>query len=278
MPIDITVIVEDTSTRRGFWGEHGLAFWVTGGNEPFLFDTGAGHCLLHNAELLGIDLTSAGRVLLSHGHDDHTGGLEAFLRHVGSAEVIACPGVWDRKYRIAGAAAPQYIGAPLGEAQYADLGAKYTYLTGPAEIAPGIWASGPVPRTTDFEVAEPTLFRQTPKGTYEPDPALDDQSIAIVTPRGLAVLLGCAHAGVINILRNLTAVTGVVRVHTVIGGPHLLRSGDDVVARVASELKDFGVTKLAFGHCVGARQSHLLFQTFGEQLVTCETGTTFRLE
>jgi len=277
MPVDVTVIVEDTCTRRGFWGEHGLAFWITNDNGALLFDTGAGHCLLHNADRLGISLADARCVVLSHGHDDHTGGLEALLAKVGQAEVIACPGVWDAKYRIAGTAPPQYIGAPLTEAQYAALGARYTYLTGPAEIAPGIWASGPVPRTTDFEVPEPTLFRRTAAGAYEPDPALDDQSIGIVTPAGLAVLLGCAHAGVINILRHLTAVTGIDRVHTIIGGPHLLRSGDDVVARVAQELQDFGVTKLAFGHCVGARQSHLMFQTFGDRLVTCETGAKFGL-
>lgn len=139
-----------------------------------LFDTGAGNALIHNARKMGIDLNSADKVVLSHGHDDHTGGLEALLRETGGSDVVACPGVFDEKYRIAGHEPPFYVRAPLSEEAYRKLGARCAYVTDPVEISEGVWVSGPVPRTNDFELQEPTFFRKTPDGQYVQDPLADD--------------------------------------------------------------------------------------------------------
>ncbi len=273
MTVEITVLVEDTCTRRGLLGEHGFSVWLETSGGAFLFDTGAGNALMYNAGKMGIDLSLADKTVLSHGHDDHTGGLEVLLRETGGTDIIACPGIFDEKYRIAGGKPPQYIGAPLSEEAYLKLGARFTYINEPTKIGEGVWASGPVPRTNDFELQEPTLFRKGPGGQYVADPVADDQSLGIVTGSGLTVVLGCAHAGVINTLTYICEFTGIEKVHTVLGGPHLLRAGDSSVMRVASALKDFGVQQLALCHCLGARQSHLMFQAFGSSLIQCETGT-----
>ncbi len=278
MDAKIAILVEDTCTGRGFLGEHGFSVWLETGEGSVLFDTGAGNALTHNASKMGIGLGSAKNVVLSHGHDDHTGGLEAYLKLTGGADVIACPGAFDRKYRIAGEKPPQYIGAPLGEEDYRDLGARFTYIKEPTRLFQGVWLTGPVPRTTGFEGQEPTLFVKSADDQFVPDPVPDDQSMIVVTPSGLVVILGCAHAGIINTLKYASEFTGIDQVHTVIGGPHLLRAGDATVDKVAEALKGFGVQRLGLCHCLGARQSHLMFQRFGSALVQCETGTRFTLQ
>ncbi len=277
MTVNLTLLVEDKCTRRGLIGEHGFAAWLETPNANLLFDTGSGMALKHNAPLLGVDLSSADKLVLSHGHYDHTGGLEAFLRLKGEIEVIGCPGLFDEKYGISPGEPRQYGGPPLSEAEYQKLGARFSHIEKPTEVLEGVWASGPVPRITDFETQEPTLFYKRPDGEFAPDLVSDDRSLGIITHQGLSVVLGCAHAGVINTLKHITGFTGIKKVHTVIGGPHLLKKDDAAIAQVVEALKDFEVEQVGLCHCLGARQNHLLFQAFTSRFLECETGTRLTL-
>lgn len=275
MGTEATVLAEDTCTKRGFIGEHGFSVLVRNPSGSVLFDTGAGAALLHNAERVGADLKGIKALVLSHGHNDHTGGLESLLLHRGETKIIACPGLFGRKHRIADGEEPEYIGIPRPVEWYTQFGARFTWIETPTEVLEGVWATGPVPRETDFEGIEPTLFLKDVDNQYVPDTVPDDQSLIVRTGSSLSVILGCAHAGIINILRYATKITGIGSIDAVIGGPHLLKSSDSAVERVASELRTLGVRRLALCHCVGTRQGHLLFNSFGSQVVPCETGTQF---
>jgi len=277
MTVEILTLVEDSVEKRGPIAEHGLAMLIETPDVTFLFDTGAGRAPLPNAEQMGVDLRRARFLVLSHGHDDHTGGLEGLLRAVGPMEIHACEGLFDRKFRVEAGREPQYMGTPLSQQEYESMGARFHWLSGPEEIAPGVFATGPVPRTTSFERVEPTLFREG-YGQLQPDPVADDQSIVIKSQAGLVVVLGCAHAGIINTLRYATEITGVGAIEAVIGGPHLLRVDDSAAWEISQVLQQFGIRKLGLCHCVGRPGLRMLYRDFDKLLISNSVGSRHRFD
>jgi 7,8-dihydropterin-6-yl-methyl-4-(beta-D-ribofuranosyl)aminobenzene 5'-phosphate synthase len=130
--------------------------------------------------------------------------------------------------------------------------------------------------TTDFEKIESSLFVKTAAG-WEPDTLLDDLALIITTPMGLVVILGCAHRGMINTLYRARELTGVKKVHMVLGGCHLKEATDEQIWQSISALNEIGVQKLGVSHCTGTRATLLLAQTYGDDFIFNNTGTIINL-
>ena len=259
--------------------EHGWAVWLETPAGAYLFDAGPGRSLVPNASRFGIPLAHARAILLSHHHGDHTGGLLTAVTTMcrrGSGRdavpVYAHPdlfkvSLYDEGDRL------EFIGLPHTRRALEAAGAAFHLATGWQDIGPGLSLTGEVPRLTAFEIGDPKLRHEDGAGNLVVDPVRDDQTVVIETPDGLFVVLGCSHAGLINILTYIQERTGQTRFHTVMGGTHLGVAGEAEIVQTIEALGQFEIARLAVSHCTGPRVAARLAQAFGERFVFGSVGT-----
>jgi 7,8-dihydropterin-6-yl-methyl-4-(beta-D-ribofuranosyl)aminobenzene 5'-phosphate synthase len=198
MEFKITTICENTVPTSMFQlGEHGLSMLIEVGEDKILFDTGQTNTLIHNARFLGIDLTKINKVVLSHGHFDHTGGLLELLKINKNFQIFAHPDIFYLPKYAKRKGNYIYIGPNFKKEQLEREGIKINLSREPIKINEYIITTGEIKRLTDFEEIEKELLVKE-NNEFKKDPLLDDLSLILKTEKGIVVLLGCAHSGVIN--------------------------------------------------------------------------------
>lgn len=260
-------------------GEHGFAAYVERDGEPVLLDTGNGTGIVPNAMVFGKDLRAVKKILISHGHYDHTEGLSKVLGMNRGAEVWGHPDMFKERIaekKLGDMIIKRFVGIPHRREYLEFLGAKFHLESGFQEVAKGLFVTGEVPRRTPFEKGDPDLFE--PKGdTLVVDPILDDQSMVIRTSKGLVVVFGCAHAGMINTLRYAREKTGEERIYAVLGGTHLGFLGEEQLEASIEELKKMDPQIVGISHCTGMKAALRLMQEFGERFAFAHVGSVFQL-
>ena len=259
----------------GTLGEHGFAALIEQEGESILFDTGAGHTLLHNAQRMNLDLRGVGQVILSHGHYDHAGGLWPLLQSGGPKRVLAHPGVFATRYAVR-EGVYRSVGIPYAQDYLAGLGAGFSFSDSFREVTPGIFLTGQVPRLSAFEQGDSGLFCDL--SGCQRDLIPDDQSLVIVTAKGLLLLLGCCHAGVVNTVELARQKTGVDKLYGVIGGCHLAFSSPAQLEATVKALKRYGVSKICAGHCTGFDASARLAREFPGAFRPAHVGYTLEFQ
>ena len=273
MGLSITTLSENTAGIDGLLGEWGLSFLVESDEAKILFDTGQSVSTVHNAEQMGVDLTKVDKIVLSHGHFDHTGGLLLVLGKMGKeVEIIAHPDIWQAKYAVSESGESRYIGIPFSRPELENLGARFKLTAEPVTISDSITTSGEVPRVTDYEDIESFLVVKNNEN-FEPDIFRDDQALFIKTPAGLVVVLGCAHRGIINTIYHAQKLSGVKQIDTVVGGCHLLNASEERIWQTIAAIKELGVKRLGVCHCTGLAASAIMAQEFGEGFFFNNAGT-----
>ncbi|MFC2044527.1 MBL fold metallo-hydrolase [Chloroflexota bacterium] len=276
MQIRITTLSENTA-NYGFIAEWGLSILVEADGLKILVDTGLSFSAVHNSQLMGVDLSIIDRIVLSHGHADHTGGLREVLRMTKEVEAIAHPDVWSSKYtRRDGQEEEQYIGIPCPREELESRGARFNLTKKPVQISEHIMTTGEIPMQSGYEEIDNNLFVKE-AGTLNPDPLADDLALVINTDFGLVIILGCAHRGTINTLRHVQNLTGKELVYAVIGGTHLFRASEERLERTITDLKEIGIKRLGVSHCTGFRASARLEQEFADIFFLNNAGTRLTL-
>lgn len=274
MELSITTLSENTSSpRRRLLAEWGLSILVEVDGFKVLLDTGQGISTVHNAGIMGIDLAQVDKMVLSHGHYDHTGGLQQVLARMNKEiDIIAHPEMWALKYAyFPRLERYEYIGIPFRREEMESLGASFILTAEPVWITDSVVTSGEIPMVTEYEEIDPKMCVKE-GDEFRPDPLGDDQAVFIKTEQGLVVVLGCGHHGVINTLRHAQKLTGIDLVHTVIGGAHLLGVSEVQMELTVAELREFGIQRMGLCHCTGLWPQVRLAQEFGEIFFFNATG------
>jgi 7,8-dihydropterin-6-yl-methyl-4-(beta-D-ribofuranosyl)aminobenzene 5'-phosphate synthase len=276
MEIRITTLSENTA-NHGFLAEWGLSILVEADGQKILFDTGFGISAVHNAQLLGIDLSAVDRIVLSHGHRDHTGGLrEVLLRMRKDVEVIAHPDIWAPRYTRLDNRPEQYSGIPFRRELLESLGARFNLSAEPVKLSAHVMTSGEIPMLTAYEDIDAGLYVKE-NGELKPDGFADDLALIIDTDFGLVVMLGCAHRGIVNTLQHARKLTGKELVYAAIGGTHLLHASEERLKKTTAALREMGVQYLGVSHCTGFHASAYLAREFGDSFFLNNAGMRFTL-
>lgn len=277
MNFRITIICDNSvGPISGTLGEHGLAVLVEpSGGEPLLFDTGQGATLLHNLHRMNRDPAAIGKVIISHGHFDHAGGLQPLLQTGRPRRVFGHPGIFAGRYRLKDSGERVETGIPHSRETLEEAGAVFDLSPAFREIETGMFLSGEVPRRTSFEQGDRGLFRDGREG--EPDDTPDDQSLLLETEKGLVIILGCCHSGLINTLEHTAETMGRRDVYAVLGGTHLGFCGREQLDQTILALKGWGISRLAASHCTGFAASARLWREMPAAFQPAQVGYTLEV-
>lgn len=241
-------ILNDNTAGRWCRAEHGLSFLIEA-DRTVLFDTSSSDLIGYNAKILNFDLHQIETIVLSHGHDDHTGGLTLF----NGQQLICHPDTFLKRFR---------------KSNYTELGIKWTEdeirsrfdvhtSREPVKVSDQIFFLGEIPRLTDFE-SQTTAFQ---KADGTDDFVMDDSGLVIITSKGLVIVSGCAHSGICNMISHAIKVTGIEKVRLVIGGFHL-QNDDTITQKTVEWLKLKNVEQVIPSHCTGFSAQTAIYQTY----------------
>ena len=256
---EITVLATNISNYGGF-GEWSFSALYESDKESILFDTGFHEdTVIHNAKVLNKDLSKVEKVILSHYHSYHTGGLIK-LRNVykkinddSFSKVYVTRGFFNQRYTI--------DGVKVGPGNFADAndfkdaaeeaGITFIVLDQHLEISKNLYATGTISRTNETYNGPTGLVISDPSSkSLIPDIILDDQSAGMLTENGWIMMSGCGHSGIINTAKKLQSIKDVP-IYGAIGGFHLFKATNEVIDNTANWLKGAGMTKFMGGHCTG---------------------------
>ncbi|NLX19053.1 MAG: MBL fold metallo-hydrolase [Desulfobulbus sp.] len=272
VPVNIkntrVVILVDNTGVDGFATEHGFALWVEADGMSILFDTGQGGALSANAGRAGIRLSSAEHVVLSHGHYDHTGGLDTVIHQAHNCTLHCHPGAVFPRYAIRNHDV-RSIQMPRRAMTVLDRfpQERVHWVQQPALLKNGVGLTGPIDRKTVFEESSGPFFLD--QSGYRPDPFDDDLALWIRTEQGLIVCVGCAHAGLINTLLQAQRQNNGMRIRAVIGGFHLISADPDKIEMTLQALRKLEPDLIIPCHCTGEVALASLCRAFGDR---CRPG------
>lgn len=270
--LSIAVLVDNKAINDDFETELGLSLWLERGDTHVLFDTGQGDRFAHNALALGIHLGATDALVLSHGHYDHGGGLREVTERAPNARWFMHPGCITSRLSRRDPPPPREVGLSRVALGVIRRHARdITWTLGPTQINDDMWLTGPVPRRSEHEPTSDTFFLDD--ACEIPDPIVDDQALCVDTKRGLVVVTGCAHAGIINILDYVTLLAPTEHIHAVVGGLHLMDASISRLEQTAMSFKRYGVDVIAPCHCTSDDAIALLRQRLDERVVDCVGGT-----
>ncbi|MDD2303681.1 MAG: MBL fold metallo-hydrolase [Prolixibacteraceae bacterium] len=258
--LKITVL-NDNIAGRWCRAEHGLSFRIEA-DRTVLFDTSSSDLIAYNAKILNIDLQQIDTIVLSHGHDDHTGGLSLFE----GQQLICHPDTFLKRTRKSN-------GTNLGIKWSEDeIRSKFHLVLSrdPIQLSEQIYFLGEIPRLTEFE-SKQTAFR---KADGTDDFVMDDSGLAIVTSKGLVVISGCAHSGICNMTALATKVTGIEKIHLVIGGFHL-QNDDATTQQTIDWMKSMQVEQVIPSHCTNFSAQAAIFKSF--RFIPVKSGNTIEI-
>jgi 7,8-dihydropterin-6-yl-methyl-4-(beta-D-ribofuranosyl)aminobenzene 5'-phosphate synthase len=280
MGLTLTILSENyTIGMLGIKAEHGFSVLVEKDGHVFLYDTGQLGICVDNARALKKDLTKLQKIFLSHGHSDHTGGLEKVLEEIGRPmEIVAHPDIFRKRFSLSDKQDKYSVGIPFireyWEKTYdVTLNLHEHFYS----VEQGVWLTGVVPFSNDIEKIPPKFVAEI-NGEFEHDLIPDDNTLVIDTAKGLVVVLGCGHRGIVNILTYINKKIDK-KIYAVIGGTHLHNASPEHLNFILTSLRTLfkeNETKLfAVSHCTGIDIYNEFTREFKDITHYASAGMTF---
>ena len=273
------ICVVDNSARKGagLKKEHGLSFWIETPQGNVLFDTGqTGGVLKHNMRKLGLQLANVDKLVLSHGHYDHTGGLAALLSAKPGIPLYAHSDVFRARF-----SKRRGVYKSIGMAMEHDHLATRTLLNlsdSAQEVFPDLWTTGEIKVRDELEGRSNAHFINR-DGDMQADPYLDDLSMVLKTEQGLVLICGCCHAGLLNTIKHTQQNFGQ-NITTIIGGTHLAAADGDMMDEIIEKLKDLFSEQPNYylNHCSGQDAVRIMQEAFGDRVSGFPAGSVLSFD
>jgi 7,8-dihydropterin-6-yl-methyl-4-(beta-D-ribofuranosyl)aminobenzene 5'-phosphate synthase len=272
----MTVLVDNTAGPSSLITEHGLAFWIELQGRRVLFDTGQGDdTLVKNAKLLEIDISFSNAIVLSHGHYDHTGGLAAAMKLSPRARVFMHPDAMAEKFSIHDGV--HEIGIPpFARDMLEHLSDRIKFTRKCTRVCGEIMVTGEIPRSNKFEDTGGAFYVDSDGD--QPDPIHDDQALFFETSEGTVIIVGCAHAGIVNTMDYISHLTGQRQIHCVIGGTHLARASQKRIGETIRAFRRYNVNRIGLAHCSGPEAATEFKKAFPDRCFVCHAGQKINFE
>jgi len=269
------VILSSNIAQEGI-GEWGFAALIEADGHRILFDTGARpDTVLKNAREMKINLSDIRDLVLSHSHADHTGGIMTLRRELAKENAGALSRIHAAKGIFLERAGPS---SGTGDSRMASLKSEYERSGGtfaedsaPVALYPGVWLIGPIPRIHPERNWSGTGKVKTPEGFVE-DTIPEDTSMVLDTDRGLVVVSGCGHAGIINTLEYARKAVRPAPIYAALGGFHLMQASDETLDWTAEKLREFRLVNFIGAHCTGIEPVYHIRSKAGLDRRTCIAG------
>ncbi len=241
-------VLEDNNTFIDMYylAEPGVSYYIEDGDDKILFDTGYSSVVIENARKMNINLSEVNKVIISHGHDDHTGGLKYFFEEKRNVELIAHPECFDYKEDNTGL----YIGSPLNKNELNKI-CNLNLSRNPVQVSENITYLGEIPTLNKFEPRY-SIGKSIIDGKKIEDTITDDSAIVYKSKKGLFIITGCSHSGICNIIEYAKKVCNDERIYGVIGGFHLF-DVDERLEKTIKYLKENDIKLLYPCHCVSLK-------------------------
>lgn len=283
--IEITTIVENHPNMvLGISGEHGLSMKVEYKGRTLLFDTGQTGIFLDNADKMNVDLSGISDIILSHGHYDHTGGLKCYLEKNNEKNIYVGKSFFDKKFKKNPDGSIVYNGNPF-------LSMDTEEYVEPANISiikksnstvqmidsaiykldEGMWLVRDFEMTNGFEKLDNRFFIGR-NSEYYLDRFQDELVLCLETSKGMVIIAGCSHVGIINIVHNIRERFNGIPIRGIIGGIHLIYAEEERLNRTLEELEKLNLEFLAVSHCTGDGNIEKIRNVFGNRFIMNITG------
>lgn len=277
MKVKITTLIENRQDKEEVLiNEHGLALYIECDNKKILFDTGASGNFIKNAEALNKDIKNLDYVVISHGHYDHSGGFKEFLKVSNKLfKLIVGDGFFNKKYKKL-EEGYKFNGNSFSEEDIYKENIDINIIKDDTyKLAENIFIFRNFQRATKYEkLNEKFLLKND--NNYVQDEFLDEIALGITHDKGLIVVLGCSHVGIVNILDTITKRTNM-RIYAVIGGSHLIEADEERLDKTIEYFKDNNISLLRLSHCTGDKAIDRLTATFEKEFSYNNTGNIIEI-
>lgn len=272
-----TLIENEFGDKKDLYREHGLSIYIEVDGKKVLFDTGQSGNFIDNAKKLNIDLKGLDYVVISHGHYDHSSGLKRLIKEINpDIELFVGKGFFQKKCNLLKSGDYEYKGNRFTEKFLEDNNVQVTYIDEDvANITENLSIFTNFNRDEEFENINEDMYLKE-EGKYKKDMFTDEISLGVKTNKGLVVIVGCSHAGIVNILDTIIKRTAM-NVYALIGGIHLIEEDDEKINKIIEYFKEKGIEIIGACHCTGTQGETMIRQQIEEAFIYNNTGDVIKI-